>query len=85
MPRETLIGSYLLRLTRQGSTGEGSTHERGRTRIVLRDLRRNEVLEFETWVAAWAFVDTVLHDCDDEPTTPRPCNGAATPPEEDGT
>jgi hypothetical protein len=61
MPRETLIGSYLLRLTREG----------GRTRILLRDLRRNEALEFETWVAAWAFVDNVLQDVDDE-TTPPP-------------
>jgi hypothetical protein len=60
MPRETLIGSYLLRLTREG----------GRTRILLRDLRRNEALEFETWVAAWAFVDNVLQDVDDETTPP---------------
>ncbi len=56
MSRETLIGGYLLRLTRV----------EGRTRIVLRDLKRNEAFEFETWVAAWAFVDRVLQDFERE-------------------
>lgn len=54
MQRATLIGGYLLRLT----------HEDGRTRIVLRDLKRNDTIEFETWVAAWAFIDGVLRDFD---------------------
>lgn len=62
MPRETLIGGYLLRLTRK----------EGRTRIVLRDLKQNDVLEFETWVAAWAFIDRVLHDFETDPDRPRP-------------
>jgi len=62
MPRETLIGGYLLRLTR----------EAGRTRIVLRDLKQNDVLEFETWVAAWAYIDRVLHDFENQSDCPLP-------------
>lgn len=50
--RETYIGGYFLRLI----SVDGST------RIVLRDLGRNEVIEFETWVAAWAYIDEVLQD-----------------------
>ena len=50
MPREKVIGSYLLRLTDQG----------GRLRVQLRDLRAGEPLEFETWIAAWAYLDAVL-------------------------
>ncbi|MFA5594331.1 MAG: hypothetical protein WDA15_03510 [Trueperaceae bacterium] len=52
MPREKVIGSYLLRLTDQG----------GRLRVQLRDLRAGEPLEFETWIAAWAYLDAVLHE-----------------------
>jgi hypothetical protein len=77
MPRETLIGSYLLRLTREvpthgGRTREGLIRDVGRTRIILRDLRSTDVLEFETWVAAWAYVDRLLHDLDDESALPSP-------------
>ncbi len=52
MPRETYIGGYLLRLIGVD----------GRPRVVLRDLGRSEVIEFETWVAAWAYIDEVLQD-----------------------
>lgn len=62
MPRVTLIGGYLLRLTR----------EAGRTRIVLRDLKQNDVLEFETWVAAWAYIDRVLQDFENDSDCPPP-------------
>ncbi len=52
MPRETYIGGYLLRLISVD----------GRPHVVLRDLGRSEVIEFETWVAAWAYIDEVLRD-----------------------
>ena len=60
MHHKTLIGGYLLRLTR----------EEGRTRITLQDLKNLEVLEFETWVAAWEFVDRVLQDFESESDSP---------------
>ena len=60
MHHKTLIGSYLLRLTR----------EEGRTRIVLHDLKNHDVLDFETWVAAWEFVDRMLQDFESESDSP---------------
>lgn len=50
MARETLVGGYLLRLTRGDD----------RVRIQLRDLARHDTLEFETSVAAWAFIDQLI-------------------------
>lgn len=50
MAKERLVGSYLIRFTEADHT----------TRVLLQDLRTGEVLEFETWVAAWAFVDEAL-------------------------
>lgn len=55
MARETLIGGYLLRLTRLD----------GRVRIVLRDLTRRDTLEFETSVAAWAFIDQLVRHAEE--------------------
>lgn len=52
MPREKVIGSYLLRLTDDG----------GSLRVRLQDLREGEPIEFETWIAAWAYLDGLLHD-----------------------
>ncbi len=57
MPREKVIGSYLLRLTDVG----------GRLRVCLQDLRAGEGIEFETWIAAWAYLDGLLHDSHNEP------------------
>jgi hypothetical protein len=51
MAKEQLVGSYLIRFTQ--SDGTQIVH--------VQDLRTREVLEFETWVAAWAFVDEALH------------------------
>ncbi len=63
MPREKVIGSYLIRLT----------EDEGRMRVHLQDLKRGEALEFETWVAAWAFVDRLLHDSQHpDPGSPDP-------------
>lgn len=50
MPRERLVGSYLVRFTED---------ERG-PRVRVQDLGAGVTLEFETWVAAWAYVDRAL-------------------------
>ncbi|TVR92281.1 MAG: hypothetical protein EA416_07745 [Trueperaceae bacterium] len=58
MAKERLVGSYLIRFTQSNGT----------QRVHVQDLRTREVLEFETWVAAWAFVDEAVHAdaaCDD--------------------
>ena len=47
MARERLIGSFLVRFTELG----------GVPRVRLQDLRTGTALDFETWVAAWAYVD----------------------------
>lgn len=51
MAKERLVGSYLIRFTQAD----------GIHRVHVQDLRTQEVLEFETWVAAWAFVDEAVH------------------------
>lgn len=50
MHRERPIGSYLFRVTEDG---------RG-VRVRLQDFGAGVTLEFETWVAAWAYVDRAL-------------------------
>ena len=50
MPRETLLESFLVRVT-------GSEHG---ACVRLQDLRTGVAVEFETWVAAWSYVDEVL-------------------------
>lgn len=50
MPRETLLESFLVRVT----AGEHGASVR------LQDLRTGVAIEFETWVAAWAYVDELL-------------------------
>lgn len=50
MATERLIGSYLIRFTDSAGT----------ERVQVQDLRTREVLEFETWVAAWSFVDEAV-------------------------
>ena len=50
MATERLVGSYLIRFTRS----------RRATRVEVQDLHTREVLRFETWVAAWAFIDETL-------------------------
>lgn len=56
MAKERLVGSYLIRFTERDE----------RTLVQLRDLRTGEVLEFETWVAAWAYVDAAVGDGRDD-------------------
>ena len=59
MATERLVGSFLIRFTRSGRA----------TRVEVQDLHTREVLSFETWVAAWAFVDqtmNVAQDLDDD-------------------
>ena len=51
MAKERLVGSFLVRFTEGDDLG---------TRVRLQDLRSGEVLEFETWVAAWSFVDETV-------------------------
>jgi hypothetical protein len=50
MPRETLLESFLVRV----SAGEHGASVR------LQDLRTGVAVEFETWVAAWSYVDERL-------------------------
>lgn len=50
MAHERLVGSFLVRFTEQG----------GVPQVRLQDLRTGAVLEFETWVAAWAYVDEAM-------------------------
>jgi hypothetical protein len=68
MAKEQLVGSYLVRFTE----GDGR-HARAR----LQDLRSGEVLEFETWVAAWSFVDEAVRA--QRPTTTVADTGRAPP------
>lgn len=49
MARERLVGSFLVRFTEQG----------GVPQVRLQDLRTGAALDFETWVAAWAYIDEV--------------------------
>ena len=50
MARERLVGSFLVRFTEQGEVSQ----------VRLQDLRTGAALEFETWVAAWAYIDEVV-------------------------
>lgn len=50
MSREQILSSYLVRLSQ-------SKHE---TKILLTNLKTGTALEFETWIAAWAFLDEVF-------------------------
>lgn len=50
MPRERLVGSFLIRFTEHG----------GVPLVRVQDLRTGTALDFETWVAAWAYVDEHL-------------------------
>jgi hypothetical protein len=54
MARERLVGSFLVRFTEQG----------GVPQVRLQDLRTGATLEFETWVAAWAYVDEAMEPGD---------------------
>ena len=50
MARDRLVGSFLVRVTEQG----------GVPQVRLQDLRTGTALDFETWVAAWAYVDEAM-------------------------
>ena len=50
MAKEQVIGSYLVRFT------ETERHRQ----VTLQNLRTGERLEFETWVAAWVFLENQL-------------------------
>jgi hypothetical protein len=50
MARERLVGSFLVRFTEQG----------GVPQVHLQDLRTGAAIDFETWVAAWAYVDEAM-------------------------
>jgi len=67
MSRERLIGSYLIRFTEHDD----------RPSTQVRDLRDGTTLEFETWIAAWEYLDTVLRASstsaqEDPGPSPRP-------------
>lgn len=51
MSKERIIGSYLLRFTQQ----------KQQKHFYLHDLRTGEIIEFETWVSAWAFLEQELY------------------------
>jgi len=55
MARERLVGSFLVRFTEQG----------GVPQVRLQDLRTGTALDFETWVAAWAYVDEAMKSVDE--------------------
>jgi hypothetical protein len=50
MARERLVGSFLVRFTDMG----------GVALVRVQDLRTGRTLDFETWVAAWAYVDEAM-------------------------
>ena len=50
MTKEQVIGSYLVRFTEK---------ERHR-QVTLQNLKTGERLEFETWIAAWVFLENQL-------------------------
>ncbi len=52
MSKERVIGSYLLRFTQ----------EKQQKHFYLQDLRTGEIIEFETWISAWAFLEQSLID-----------------------
>jgi hypothetical protein len=51
MNKERVIGSYLLRFTE-------ATCEK---HFYLQDLSTGQIIEFETWVSAWAFLEQKLY------------------------
>ena len=57
MSRERLIGSYLIRFTEHDD----------RPSTQVRDLRDGTTLEFETWIAAWEYLDSVLRASSSSP------------------
>jgi hypothetical protein len=52
MASERVVGSYLIRFVQQQT----------QQRICLHNLKTGERLEFETWVAAWLFIEQQLED-----------------------
>ncbi len=50
MSREQILSSYLVRLSQS----------KNETKILLTNIKTGQALEFETWVAAWAFLDDVF-------------------------
>ena len=56
MVKEQVIGSYIIRFAKSIQR-----HETLIT-ITLQDIKTGEQLEFETWLAAWAFLEDVLDD-----------------------
>ncbi len=56
MVKEQVIGSYIIRFAKSIMR-----HETAIT-ITLQDIKTGEQLEFETWLAAWAFLEDVLDD-----------------------
>lgn len=52
MPSERVIGTYLIRFIEQ----------QNKHRISLHNLKTGERLEFETWVAAWLFIEQQLEN-----------------------
>ena len=61
MARERLVGSYLVRFTEHG----------GVPQVRLQDLRTGRTLDFETWVAAWAYVDEAMKPVDESDEVAR--------------
>jgi hypothetical protein len=56
--KERILGSYLLRFTETNRDKQ----------FHLYNLKTGAVLQFETWVSVWAFLDQTLES--DENTTP---------------
>lgn len=50
MTRESIIGSYLLRVTKRGCNQQ----------FYLHDLKTGKMLQFETWVSVWVFLEQVI-------------------------
>lgn len=65
MSREKLVGSYLLRLVQKNRHQQFNLH----------NLHTGERLEFDTWVAVWAFLDHSLGQTEPSETPlQRQCN-----------
>lgn len=59
MTKESVIGSYLLRIVKSGCDRQ----------FYLHNIKTGEVLAFETWVSVWAFLEQVIEGQEVKPWT----------------
>jgi len=56
MVKDQVIGSYIIRFTKSNRQNDSFL------KVTLQDIKTGEQLEFETWLAAWAFLEDVLEN-----------------------